>query len=34
MSREFGIKPADLATMKPWHLEAMLLHMQELNRGA
>jgi uncharacterized protein YbaP (TraB family) len=33
MSREFGIHPKDLATMKPWHLEAMLLHLEEMRRG-
>jgi len=32
MSREFGIKPADLAMMKPWHLQAMILD-REARRG-
>jgi hypothetical protein len=33
MSREFGIRPQDMAHLKPWHLEAMRLHIEELNRG-
>jgi hypothetical protein len=33
MSREFGIRPADMASMKPWHVEAMRLHIERMNRG-
>lgn len=28
MSREFGIRPQDMAKMKPWHIHAMILDME------
>lgn len=33
MSREFNIKPSDMAGMKLWHLDAMLIYLEQL-RGA
>lgn len=29
MSREYGIKPQDMARMKPWHIHAMILDLEQ-----
>lgn len=34
MSREFGIRPQDMAGLKPWHVEAMRLHVERMSGGA
>lgn len=33
MSREFGIKPADMARVKLWQIDAMLLDLEQRRSG-
>lgn len=33
MSREYGIRPQDMAAMKPWHIDAMLLDLEQRRSG-
>jgi hypothetical protein len=33
MSREFNIRPQDMADVKLWHIDAMRLYLEQLNRG-
>jgi len=34
MSSEFGIKPQDMAHLKPWHVEAMRLQVEEIAKAS
>ena len=33
MSREFNIRPSDMASVKLWHIDAMRQYLEQLNRG-
>jgi hypothetical protein len=33
MSREFNIRPQDMKHVKVWHVNAMIQHLEELNKA-